>query len=106
EPIRLHRSHDVVRGVELPQPLFDTDFPGDGRTDVDGVLAVSDGLLRRFRELLRVFEPPEKYVSVEEDGHFAPIPNASAMSSGSESKSSAILTRPFHWPPTRGEMSV
>ena len=34
--------------------------------------------------------------------HDRTIPKAAAISLGNESKSSAIRTRPFHWPPMRG----
>ena len=74
--------------------------------DINGILAVANGLTGRFGKELRIVEPPEEDVSIEEERHCGSMPKAAAMSSGRASRSSAMRTRPFHWPPTRGESSA
>ncbi|CAM5730601.1 hypothetical protein SMICM304S_07916 [Streptomyces microflavus] len=82
----------VVRAVQLPQGLLDGDLPCGDRAEVDGGFRVEE-VLHLVGELVGVLEPPEDHMGVEQETHQR-TPKASAMSSGSSSKSSAMWMRP------------
>src|SRR5689334_10810626 len=88
--IGLEHLFQIVGRVELAKGLLDSDLPGYRRTDVHDIRTVADRPSRLLRKLLRVVEPPEQGVSVEQEHHAWSIPKAWAMSAGNSSKSSAI----------------
>src|SRR5512135_870357 len=106
EAIGDHRRFQIVWCVELARASLDGDLPSDSGADIDDVFAVSNRASCGVRQELRIVQPPEEDVGVEEQHHVGSQPKAAARSSGSVSKSSAIRTRPFHWPPGRGGFSV
>ena len=50
----------------LPRGALDADFPDPGGTHIVGVFSVTYGLARGFGQKLRIIEPPQKDVCVEQ----------------------------------------
>src|ERR687887_558406 len=91
---------DVAGSDELAASSFEGDLPGRRRADEDEVRRRRDGLPSTAAETGIVGEPPEQSMRVEEKPHS--MPNASARSGGSSSKSGAISIWPASKPGVRG----
>src|SRR5437667_3768140 len=90
---RVEQQREVrVRHDELAQRALDGDLPGDGRAQQDAVGAVRELAFGVLPQAFIAAEKPQGGMRVEQQLQRAP--NASAISSGSSSKSSAKWTRP------------
>lgn len=100
--ILLEHLIEIGRKVQPPEPLLDRHLPDGRRAQVHLVPTLGDCKTGGLRELLRIAEPPEQSVGVEQiSGGSSLLPHSStpkpsATSSGSgASKSSLTRTSPF-----------
>src|SRR4051812_36504248 len=94
----------LVRRIERSERALERDLPDDHRAEQDPVRPIPEVIQRALAQPLVSAHEPERGVRVQEEIQRAL--NASAMSSGSSSRSSAMCTRPRSAPYTEASELV